>query len=176
MPSKNFVRNRRIIIVLFCIGIAWLFYIFFHLHIEAFMNKNYLNRIVIIDGQKTRASARPDGDILTGSSSPAYAEFDVNDSLQNLYQKTSKNLTSQGYSTDGYADTSYSSPGYQRVAVKFIKGTKSIVLEYNFKEFITCDRLNYQQKPCAFDGYKDVSGTGLADRQVTKLKVFYDNN
>ena len=110
------------------------------------------------------------------TSAPAYAEFELNDTLANLYEKTKNNMKKQGYASDGYADTSHANNGYQRVAVKYINQTKSIVLEFNFKDFITCDQTNYQQKPCSFNGYVDVYGTGLQNRLVTKLKVFYDNN
>lgn len=175
-PNKSFIRNRRISIAVFCLGFGWLIYSFSYLRIEAWRNKNYLNGIVILEGQKTVSSARPNGDFLTGSSSPAYAEFSVDDSLENLYKSTMANLKDQGYSSDNYADTSFAGDGFQKVAVKSTKGSKSIVLEYTFDKKIMCDATNSRQKPCYFDSYKDIYGTGLKDMRISKLKVFYDNN
>ncbi len=179
MSSKNTTKDilTKLILVIWVLGLAYFIYsIGFKLRVEAWRNAKYLSSVIIIEGQKTKATARPNGDALTGSSSPAYAEFDVNDSLQNLYEKTTSNLKSQGYTGDGYADTSYAGSGFQRVAIKMVNGTKSIVLEYNFKDKIICDETNRMQKPCYFDAYKDIYGTGLKGNMVTKLKVFYEDN
>ncbi len=176
--NKVPLRDHIFIITVLVIVVAPLVYLFYaatlQLQIEAWQNARYLSGITIVQGQKTKATAQPDGDFLTGSSSPAYAEFKVNGMLEDVHRQTAANLTPLGYRTDGYADTSDTDSGsVRKVAIKMTKGTKSIVLEYNFEKSIICE---YNQKPCNFDGYVDINSSGLKDTKINMIKVFYDNN
>ncbi len=145
----------------------------FYMWIQAYSNKNYLNKITILEGYKLDSTARPDGDGLTASDALAIAELEVNDTLENLYNKTMTNLKAQGYTGDGYTNTSSSD---HDVYFKTINGNRSIVLEYKFEKDIDCSKDNDFTVFCTDQGYKTLETSGLKNVKINKIKVIYDND
>ena len=177
---KHFAKNKSIItILIICLIIISTIVLFFvssppsDLDVQAVKNKNYLDSITILEGYKLQSTARPDGDWLTASDALAIAEINVDDSLENIYNKTMANLKAQGYTGDGYTNTSSSN---KDIYFKTINGNKSIVLEYKFVNAIDCSKENNFPIFCADSGYKTIDTSGLKNMKINKIRVVYDND
>ena len=164
----------------------------FNLDREAGTNKNALDNLEIISGTKTESSAEPNGDGLTGSSSPASAKFAVNKSLRDIRQEVSDNITRQGFilndnlksnSSPAAADTfdvvqPTGNTTVEGIAMLAGKGENALMIRYWFKEKIECS-INPGvsiSEPCYFERPVTLSTSGLDELQVREVEVIYDDN
>jgi hypothetical protein len=164
----------------------------FGLEREARANKNALDKIEIISGTRTNSSAEPNGDGLTGSSSPASAKFTVNKSLRDIRQEVSDNITRQGFilkdnlksnSIPAAADAfdvvqPTGNTTVEGIAMLAGKGENALMIRYWLKEVIECS-INPGisiSEPCYFERPVTLSTSGLDELQVREVEVIYDDN
>lgn len=152
----------------------------FSLKREASRNENYLNSITILDAQATVSKGEPNGDSITGSSSPARAEFTVDTTFGELYDEVVTNLGEQGYVIEEKFDTVGEATNTDVIMARFTasKENKYIVFRIYLSEKISCRNKRDEPigEPCYYKRPVTPQTSGLFDKSVIKLAVSYDDD
>ena len=110
------------------------------LQIIAIQSKYALERIEILKGRTAPVSSTPNGDGLTGSDSPAFEEFTVDDTVINIHRQVTESLSSQGFTvSESFAWTGSGNTSVYELDSYAQRGKEGILLRYRLAEEFFCD-------------------------------------
>lgn len=142
---------------------------------EAKTNAAYLNEITIITGKPTLATAEPNGDGLTGTSSPAKARFEVSDSLSSLYTDVKQNLSKVGYTMDNrFVSNEGQHYITNSIVVKATKGKATIIVRFYLEKELACDSRRTVKSACYYPESIPLESTTLYSLPIKQILVNYD--
>ena len=168
------IKNIIIVFVFFAIGFLVFNGAQGRLRIEAWRNQRYLSNLRVVNDQKVKATASPNGDFLTGNSSPAKGALPVQGTLDKLIPEVSKNLQDQGFSISDKFDFlvgNYSNPG--GLNLRAWNGNKLLNIQFIFKEQFMCVEGTPIYQLCKFSQPIAVNGSGLTSTQIKEIILKY---
>ncbi len=140
--------------------------------VDPILSKRYLNSVQILPDAKTEATARPNGDILTGNSAPAQVELRPNAPFGELYAKISTTLGQQGFVAGKFSYYGPTNTEINNPEVIFHKKDKYLRVRFVTTEIYQCQQ-NGARWACGAQTI-NLEETGINNFNVKLLQVIYD--